>query len=117
MPRTPIAPLLSRALAGVPIAVEAYDGSTAGPADASVRMVLRSPRALSYLITAPSELGLARAFVSGDLEIHGDLYDALTIVWSDRIGHLGWGERLAILRNVDPKALRWVEPPAEELGA
>jgi cyclopropane-fatty-acyl-phospholipid synthase len=117
MPRTPIAPLLSRALAGVPIAVEAYDGSTAGPADASVRMVLRSPRALSYLITAPSELGLARAFVSGDLEIHGDLYDALTIVWSDRIGHVSWGERLAILRNVDPKALRWVEPPAEELGA
>jgi cyclopropane-fatty-acyl-phospholipid synthase len=117
MPRTPIAPLLSRALAGVPIAVEAYDGSTAGPADASVRLVLRSPRALSYLITAPSELGLARAFVSGDLEIHGDLYDALTLMWSDRIGHVSWRERLAILRNVDPKALRWVEPPAEELGA
>ena len=117
MTRTPIAPLLTRALGGAPIAVEAYDGSRSGPADASVRMVLRSPKALSYLITAPSSLGLARAFVSGELEIHGDLYDALAIVWSDHIGHLPWSERLAIVRGLDPAALRWVEPPEEELGA
>ena len=39
--------------------------------------VLRSPRALSYLLTAPSQLGLARAYVSGELEIHGDLTTAL----------------------------------------
>jgi cyclopropane-fatty-acyl-phospholipid synthase len=79
--------------------------------------VLRSPRALSYLISAPSSLGLARAFVSGELEIHGDLYDALTAVWSNNIGHLSWPERMRVLRNLDPKALRWVEPPPEEYGA
>jgi cyclopropane-fatty-acyl-phospholipid synthase len=117
MTRNRLAPLITRALAGAPVDVEAYDGSTSGPGDANVRLVLRSPRALSYLLTAPSELGLARAFVSGELEIHGDLYDALTLVWSDRIGHLSWRERLAILRDVDPKALRWAEPPPEELGA
>ena len=117
MPRSQLAGLISRALAGAPVAVEAYDGSRSGPADADVKLVLRSPRALSYLITAPSSLGLARAFVSGELEIHGDLYDALTAVWSDNIGHLSWGERLAILRDIDPKALRWVDPPPEEMGA
>jgi cyclopropane-fatty-acyl-phospholipid synthase len=116
MTREPIAALITRALAGAPVAAEAYDGSRSGPEDASISLVVRSPKALSYLITAPSELGLARAFVSGDLEIHGDLYDALTLLWSDRIGHLPWRERLEILRNIDPKALRYVEPPPEELG-
>ncbi|MDQ1696750.1 MAG: cyclopropane-fatty-acyl-phospholipid synthase [Frankiaceae bacterium] len=117
MPRTPVADLLARAMAGAPVSVEAYDGSRSGPADAPVRLVLRSPKALSQLITAPSQLGLARAFVSGELEIDGDPYDALSLMWSDHIGHLPWSERLALLRNIDPKALRWVEPPEEELGA
>jgi cyclopropane-fatty-acyl-phospholipid synthase len=115
--RTPVAELISHVLGGAPVDVEAYDGSRAGPGDARVRLVLRSPRALSYLVTAPSELGLARAFVCGELEIHGDLYDALIAIWSTNIGHLSWGERLRVLRNVDPKALRWVEPPPEEYGA
>ena len=115
--RTPIAELITHVLGNAPVQVEAYDGSRSGPGDAKVRLVLRSPRALSYLVTAPSELGLARAFVSGELEIHGDPYDALTAVWSTNIGHLSWGERLRVLRNLDPKALRWVEPPPEELGA
>jgi cyclopropane-fatty-acyl-phospholipid synthase len=116
MSRTPLAPMLARAL-GAPVAIESYDGSRSGPADAPVRMVVRSPKALSFLITAPSSLGFARAYVSGELEIHGDLYDALTLVWSNRIGHLSWAERISMLRAVDPSALRWVEPPAEEYGA
>src|SRR4051794_33126840 len=99
MPRTPLADLISRALAGAPVDIDAYDGSSAGPGNASVRLVLTSPKALSYLISAPSELGLARAFVAGELEIHGDLYDALTLIWSDRIGHLSWRERLGLLRD------------------
>ena len=109
--------LIAVALQGAPVGVDAYDGSTSGPADADVRLVLRSPKALSYLLTAPSQLGLARAYVSGELEIHGDPYDALSHIWSDRIGNLSWSERLRILRSVDPKALRWVDPPAEEYGA
>jgi cyclopropane-fatty-acyl-phospholipid synthase len=117
MARTPLAELLHRALGDAPVAIDAYDGSRAGAADAPVRLVLRSPRALSYLITAPGSIGLARAFVSGELEIHGDLYDALTAVWSNHIGHLSWRERLNILTNLDPKALRWVDAPPEEYGA
>src|SRR3954453_5781260 len=117
MPRTPIAQLIAGALADAPIGVEAYDGSRSGPAEASVRLVLRSPKALSYPLTAPSELGLARAFVAGELDIEGDIYEALSILWSDRIGHMSWSDRLNVLRNIDPKALRWVDPPPEEFGA
>src|SRR3954447_8665132 len=111
MPRTPLADLVSRAFAGAPLAIEAYDGSTAGPADARIRLVLRAPKALFYLITAPSSLGFARAYVSGELEIHGDLYQALQVVWSSNIGHLKWPERIAMLRSIDPKALRPGAPP------
>ena len=113
MPRMQVAQLVARVLGGGDVRVEAYEGDAA----ANVRIVLRSPKALSYLLTAPSSLGLARAFVGGELEIHGDLYDALAAVWSDHIGHLSWSERLSMLGSIDPRALRWVDPPPEELGA
>jgi cyclopropane-fatty-acyl-phospholipid synthase len=115
MARTPVAQLLTRVLPPT-VAISAYDGSSAGPDEARVRLTLRSPKALSYVLTAPSELGLARAFVSGELEFDTDPYDALTELWSEQIGHVSWPERLAILREIDPRALRWVEPPPEELG-
>ena len=76
MPRKPIAELVAHAFGRPALRVNAYDGSTFGPADAAVRITLSSPAELSYLITAPSSLGLARAFISGELEIEGDLYDA-----------------------------------------
>jgi cyclopropane-fatty-acyl-phospholipid synthase len=117
MPRTPVADLVSTALGRPPIHVQAYDGSSAGPADAEIRVVLNSPRALSYLITAPSSLGMARAFISGELEIHGSLYTALGLMWADVVGNLSWKDRFELLRNIDPKALRWVDPPKEEYGA
>jgi cyclopropane-fatty-acyl-phospholipid synthase len=113
----PVAQTLGAVLGAVPIAVEAYDGSRHGPSDSSVRLVLRSPRALSYLITAPGQLGMARAYVAGELDIDGDMYDALSMLWSNHIGKLSWAERLELLRSVDRRALRWVEPPPEEWGA
>ncbi|HVU60937.1 MAG TPA: class I SAM-dependent methyltransferase [Mycobacteriales bacterium] len=117
MARTPIAELVWKTLGQPAIAVHAYDGSAAGPEQAVVRVDLTSPAALSYLITAPSSLGLARAYVSGQMEITGDLYDLLTAVWTDNIGALSWADRLDVLRNLDPKALRWVDPPTEEFRA
>jgi cyclopropane-fatty-acyl-phospholipid synthase len=117
MLRKPIAEVVANALGHPDLRILAYDGSSAGPIDAPVSTHLKSPAALSYLVTAPSSLGLARAFISGELEIEGDLYQALSILWSDRIGRLSWVDRLDVLRNLDPKALRWVEPPSEEFGA
>jgi cyclopropane-fatty-acyl-phospholipid synthase len=117
MTRKPLADVVWTALRRPPLRVAAYDGSAAGPADAPVTVELTSPAALSYLITAPGSLGLARAYVSGALEVTGDLYQMLTIVWDDQLGSLPWRDRLAVLRNVDPKALRRIEPPAEEFRA
>ena len=36
---------------------------------------MRSPVAVSYLAQAPGALGLARAYVSGHLDVEGDMYD------------------------------------------
>ncbi|MEU6139181.1 cyclopropane-fatty-acyl-phospholipid synthase family protein [Streptomyces sp. NPDC047081] len=68
----------------LPVRIRAWDGSTAGPPDAPA-LVVRNRRAVRRLLWKPGELGLARAWVAGDLEIEGDLYVALdlmsTLVW------------------------------------
>jgi len=68
------------ALAGpdAPVEFTAYDGSHAGQAGASVKITVRSPAAVAYLAQAPGELGLARAYVAGQLDVEGDMYEALT---------------------------------------
>ena len=57
---------------GLPVRFTAYDGSSAGPQDSEITLELTSPRGLAYLMTAPGDLGMARAYVSGDLVLHGD---------------------------------------------
>src|SRR3546814_9358039 len=57
---------------GVPVRFTAYDGSSAGPVDASVGLHLKNERGLSYIMTAPGDLGMARAYVRGDLDLIGD---------------------------------------------
>ncbi|MFJ2779054.1 class I SAM-dependent methyltransferase [Kitasatospora sp. NPDC087315] len=65
----------------VPLRVQAWDGSVAGPPGAPT-VVLRGRRALRRLLWQPGELGLARAYVSGDLELApgADLYEVLAAV-------------------------------------
>ncbi|MFF7856635.1 class I SAM-dependent methyltransferase [Streptomyces sp. NPDC007904] len=60
----------------LPVRIRAWDGSEAGPPGAPT-LVVRNRRALRHLLWKPGELGLARAWVAGDLEIDGDLYTAL----------------------------------------
>ncbi|MFF3912959.1 class I SAM-dependent methyltransferase [Streptomyces sp. NPDC001852] len=70
--------------APLPVRVRAWDGSQAGPPDAPA-LVLHNRRALRRMLFKPGELGLVRAWVSGDLDIEGDLYAALEalagLVW------------------------------------
>ena len=80
--RLTLAEILEIVAAGqLPLKFSAYDGSTAGPEDAPVGLDLKTPRGTTYLATSPGELGLARAYVSGDLDmlgVHpGDPYDLL----------------------------------------
>src|SRR5579875_3495403 len=61
----------------MPIRLTCWDGSTAGPVSAPLHLVVRSRRALRRIVWAPNELGFARAYVSGDVDIEGDLVAGL----------------------------------------
>ena len=65
----------------LPVRLRAWDGSEAGPADAPV-VVLRTPDALRRIVFRPGELGLAQAYVTGELEVEGDLLDGFRRVWA-----------------------------------
>ncbi len=73
---------LVRDVAGIdpPVRIRAWDGSEAGPAEGPV-LVIRSRRALRRLLWSPGELGLARAYVTGDIDVDGDLADGFRRAW------------------------------------
>ena len=76
-----LAGVVTEVLGELPLRIRAWDGSEAGPAGAPV-VVLRSRRALRRLLWDPDELGLARAYVAGDLDVDGDLAEGLSRVWA-----------------------------------
>jgi len=77
-----LSPLLAQLLGGpLPVRLRAWDGSETGPRDAPV-VVLRSRRALRRLLWQPGELGLAEAYITGELDVEGDLADGLRCVWA-----------------------------------
>ncbi|MEV0241445.1 cyclopropane-fatty-acyl-phospholipid synthase family protein [Streptomyces sp. NPDC050674] len=65
--------------APLPVRIRAWDGSQAGPPGAPT-LVVRHRRALRRLLWKPGELGLARGWVAGDLDIEGDLYTTLDVL-------------------------------------
>ncbi|MFH9769953.1 class I SAM-dependent methyltransferase [Streptomyces microflavus] len=70
-------PLAERLLGGqLPVRVRMWDGSEAGPEDAPTVHV-RSRRALRRLLWEPGELGLAEAYITGDIDLAEDLGDGL----------------------------------------
>jgi cyclopropane-fatty-acyl-phospholipid synthase len=72
MPTVKIADAFTQLLTGpLPLRVTAYDGSSAGPEDAPYALEVRNERGLAYLMSAPGDLGLGRAYVAGDLGVHG----------------------------------------------
>jgi len=81
-----VAPRLEAALlpfvgGELPVRLRAWDGSEVGPSGAPL-VELRSRDAVRRLLWHPGELGAAQAYVTGELEVHHDLDDALTQVWS-----------------------------------
>ena len=98
--------------------IEAYDGSAAGPPTADVVLRVQSSRALSHLVSAPGELGMVRAYVSGELEVDApDHYTRVRTLSRQRMGDLTVPERLQVLRSLGREAMHWVEPPPQEVGA
>jgi cyclopropane-fatty-acyl-phospholipid synthase len=100
-----------------PVEFRAYDGSRAGAEGSPVRITIRSPVAASYLAQAPGELGLARAYVSGHLDVDGDMYSVLARLAGIRRMHLSAAERLQLLRQLGgPRVLLpRIPPPPQEV--
>jgi cyclopropane-fatty-acyl-phospholipid synthase len=110
-----VADLLSDVLGDdVPVAFRAYDGSTFGPADARTTIVVRSPDALRRIVTAPDELGFGRAYVAGELEVEGDIFDVMAVANHIEELHLGPRQITAAAKLVGWKGLKPLPPPPEE---
>jgi cyclopropane-fatty-acyl-phospholipid synthase len=92
--------------------VPAHDGAPAAT------LIARGPGALAHVLHEPNQLGLGRAWVSGELDVDGDVeaamrageaaYGDLQVTWADRLALLRAARRLGAL------SLRTPEPPTAE---
>jgi cyclopropane-fatty-acyl-phospholipid synthase len=98
----------------LPVRFRAFDGTDVGPRDAAATVTVRSRDALVRMVTAPGELGLARAYVAGDLEIEGDIYAVMELrrqVAGMKMSPLQVSE---LVRLIGVRNLRRIPPPPEE---
>jgi cyclopropane-fatty-acyl-phospholipid synthase len=102
-----------------PLKFTAYDGSCAGDDDADLGLDLRTPRGATYLATAPGELGIARAYVSGDLQTYGvhpgDPYELLKTL-TERVDFKRPSLPVLanVVRSIGVEHLLPVAPPPQE---
>ncbi len=99
----------------LPLAVQAYDGTDIGPPDAKATIVIRSPDALRRIVTRPGELGFARAYVAGDVEIEGDIFELFRLQERIPSPRFTPAQLLKVARLLDLKDLRPLPPPPEEV--
>lgn len=98
-----------------PVEFRAYDGSRAGRIGSEIVVEVRSPVAVAYLAQAPGALGLARAYVSGHIELTGDMYTGLSRMSQMTLGDISWPDRVRIIRALGgTKLLVRVPPPPQE---
>ena len=103
----------------LPLRFTAYDGSSAGPPDAEFGIELLNERGLSYMMTAPGDLGMARAYVAGDLDLRGvhpgDPYAAFAFMMNHtKFRKPPPAEALAIVRSLGISHLKPPPPPPQE---
>ncbi|CUR54254.1 Cyclopropane-fatty-acyl-phospholipid synthase [metagenome] len=103
----------------LPLRITAYDGSETGPPDARFTFSLLNERGLAYLVTAPGDLGMGRAYVTGDLTLSGahpgDPYEALVALKHGlKFRRPSPAEAVALLRSVGIANLKPPPPPREE---
>ena len=79
----------------LPIRLRAWDGSEAGLAGGPV-LVIRDKKALRHIMWSPGEIGVARAYVQGYLDVEGGLAEGLRAIWG----------AVREARAVDPEAAK-----------
>ena len=121
-PRLTLAEVFESLLAQpVPIRFTAYDGSVSGPEDAPVGLELKNERGLAYLVTAPGDLGFARAYVSCDLDLHrvhpGNPYEAMVLLLrAMKFRRPSPAEAMSLMRSIGlPQIVPPPPPPQEHL--
>ncbi|MGQ0718583.1 MAG: class I SAM-dependent methyltransferase [Pseudonocardiales bacterium] len=102
-----------------PVRFTAYDGSATGPPDCEISVHLATPRGATYLFTAPGDLGMARAYIAGDLRasgVHpGDPYQAMRLMAQAlHFRRPTVAELPLITRSLGWELLRPVPPPPQE---
>ncbi|HEV7830336.1 MAG TPA: class I SAM-dependent methyltransferase [Pseudonocardiaceae bacterium] len=102
-----------------PVRFTAYDGSATGPPDSEISVHLATPRGATYVFTAPGDLGMARAYIAGDLQssgVHpGDPYAAMRVMADQlRFRRPTVAELALITRSLGWELLRPVPPPPQE---
>jgi len=118
--RALLAPLLHSVWGDpLPVRFEFWDGTGAGPLDGPGTIRLRSAEALRSILWTRGDLGPGRAFVTGHLDVEGDLFGVLRALevggphekapgWGTALRALGVARRLHVLRGPLPA-------PEEEL--
>lgn len=114
-----IAPVLQALFHGdAPVRFQFWDGSMVGPEDGPATIAICSVDALRRLAWAPGELGFARAFVCGDIEVDGDIFGLLrrlsaTVPPDQRVGSRVRWQALAALKTFGALGGPLAPPPSE----
>ncbi|HIW91798.1 MAG TPA: cyclopropane-fatty-acyl-phospholipid synthase family protein [Candidatus Corynebacterium avicola] len=106
--------------APAPFRVTAFDGSTSGPQDAELTLEIVSPNALAHIVTAPGDLGLARAYITGSLRVTGDhpghpylIFDHLQHLY-DQMQRPTAGDMVTIVRSLKSLGAFHFQPVPEQ---
>jgi cyclopropane-fatty-acyl-phospholipid synthase len=115
----PLREALAQALPGRPFRLELWDGSALPATNGGgPTFRLHSPRALGHLLRAPGQLGLGRAYVSGELEVN-DIDAVLELLDGYAVPSLSAREKARLAGAALRAGALWSVPraPAAELRA
>ena len=101
-----------------PVRLEFWDGSSLAGHRPHVTIRFMTPEALTRVIWSPNELGLARAYVAGELEVDGDLFDLIAALRATKSTTLGAAAKsllktVAAARRLDVLHRPLAPPPQE----
>jgi cyclopropane-fatty-acyl-phospholipid synthase len=111
-----LSPLLEHLLGErLPVRIEFWDGSALGPDHGAAAVEVRSPDAIRRLMWAPRELGLARAFVNGEIRIRGRVSTVLNLLQRAAPTDIRTSARVPLLGLAAARRLGVLGPPLPRL--